>query len=811
MMRSNDGANMAIYKDSASIGTDTGGGNVDFSTGTEKFVVGGDINGFGNINADIAEMIFFDNDLTAAERAKVDRYLSYKYNISIDAENYGIDTLTGGSGADTFIWSNNSYSKGSYIDQIDDFSGTIGDGDKIDISDITSNFIYKSSATFSGTANEFIVYQGTGGDSSHSFIAFDIGGDGSSTSNAEYVIQLNNYTAANLDVAEDIIFSSSSARGTSGNDTLTTGGSGQAAQGFAGNDLITGGIGADNLFGGTGNDTIIGGYSGDSLVGGTGNDVIYADSTTFANSTVADMELWLDANNLNGDGTTGSDGSAVSTWEDLSGNNRDATQGTSNYQPIVKLDQINGHAVVRLDNNTVGQEDWLGGSAALSAGDDSYTYVAIWKSTDPDLASVFEHNNSSTSPGTRGALLTINATEYGYNGEGNDAHDIGTYANNVWQFSILERLDQDNNNVLLHEAGDPVAGTINNTTANLGVSGGYNIGRKIPTNSEFLGGDVAEIMVFSDNLTTAERDAVHAYLSNKYNLSLAGYSYGVDTLTGGTGADIFSYSGNSISNTSNVDIITDYNQSANGTYSAGEGDIVRMEYDQQLQLNATNAFTGVQNELIWRDDGSGGVYIEIDWGADSFADFRLQLQDNGTADFSQSDITSASFQFKNVIGTTGADTLNGTDGADTLDGSTGLDSLVGGSGNDVLIYEASDLASGGLVDGGDDTDTWQVDSAVTITITSSSTWDYVENIEYIDLVSGNYNSTLSISAEGLSNITDNDNDLYVQGDGNDTIISADSWTDNGSTVVDSVNYNHYTSSGYNLYIEDVIEQTLFTE
>nr|MCH9770640.1 hypothetical protein [Gammaproteobacteria bacterium] len=271
-------------------------------------------------------------------------------------------------------------------------------------------------------------------------------------------------------------------------------------------------------------------------------------------------------------------------------------------------------------------------------------------------------------------------------------------------------------------------------------------------------------------------------------------------------------------NTSNTDIITDFNQSNNGVYTSAEGDKIRFEFDQTLQINSGNSFSGVQHELIWKDDGSGGVYIEIDWGGDSSADFRLQLKDIGTADFSQSDISSANFEFRRVTGTSSADTINGTSGADTLDGANGndtldgnagLDSLLGGAGDDLLIYDASDIASGGLVDGGADTDTWQVEAAVTITITSSSTWDYIDNLEYIDLVDGNHNSVLNISANGLSNITDSDNDLYVKGGANDTVSTADSWTSSGTSVVDSITYNHYTASGYDIFIQQGVVQSDF--
>ena len=66
-------------------------------------------------------------------------------------------------------------------------------------------------------------------------------------------------------------------------------------------------------------------------------------------------------------------------------------------------------------------------------------------------------------------------------------------------------------------------------------------------------------------MTDANQSTVNQYLSYKYGIALDGESFGVDTLTGGTGSDTFEWSDNSLSNTSNTDIITDFNQSA-GSY-----------------------------------------------------------------------------------------------------------------------------------------------------------------------------------------------------------------------------------------------------
>ncbi|HAA30966.1 MAG TPA: hypothetical protein DCE56_28755 [Cyanobacteria bacterium UBA8553] len=64
--------------------------------------------------------------------------------------------------------------------------------------------------------------------------------------------------------------------GTSGNDNLNGGNSGEIFYGFAGNDNINAGEGNNNLYGGDGNDTLNSGSGDDILNGGDDNDSIYA-------------------------------------------------------------------------------------------------------------------------------------------------------------------------------------------------------------------------------------------------------------------------------------------------------------------------------------------------------------------------------------------------------------------------------------------------------------------------------------------------------------------------------------------------------
>ena len=62
--------------------------------------------------------------------------------------------------------------------------------------------------------------------------------------------------------------------GTSGNDSITTGGGNDSINALGGDDTVTSGSGNDTIVGGTGNDSLTGGSGQDSLTGDQGNDSV---------------------------------------------------------------------------------------------------------------------------------------------------------------------------------------------------------------------------------------------------------------------------------------------------------------------------------------------------------------------------------------------------------------------------------------------------------------------------------------------------------------------------------------------------------
>lgn len=66
----------------------------------------------------------------------------------------------------------------------------------------------------------------------------------------------------------------------------------------------------------------------------------------FSPDSITGLQVWLDASQITGL----SDGAAVATWSDLSGNGRNATQASAGARPTYQTNELNGLPVVRFDD-----------------------------------------------------------------------------------------------------------------------------------------------------------------------------------------------------------------------------------------------------------------------------------------------------------------------------------------------------------------------------------------------------------------------------------------------------------------------------
>ena len=104
------------------------------------------------------------------------------------------------------------------------------------------------------------------------------------------------------------------------------------------------------------------------------------------NSTTNRMWLKADANVYSNAGTTlATNGSLVQQWNDKSGNNINATQGTYGNRPIYQTGIINGKPAIQFTGNT-----YLDGSALGIAGTGGFSFVFVTRATSYSAGGMFD-------------------------------------------------------------------------------------------------------------------------------------------------------------------------------------------------------------------------------------------------------------------------------------------------------------------------------------------------------------------------------------------------------------------------------------
>lgn len=140
----------------------------------------------------------------------------------------------------------------------------------------------------------------------------------------------------------------------------------------------------------------------------------------------------------------------------------------------------------------------------LVAGDDTYTYYAIWTPTTNGNCVVCEQNGSGDS--RRACLLQTDQLKYGFNGQGNDAHYMVSLVTNVKRRTVMMcNHTLSTNNVEIYDEGVLYKAT-SSAPVNLNVGSDiFIIGRK-SNGTEYMTGQINEVIV--TNNTAFEREAL---------------------------------------------------------------------------------------------------------------------------------------------------------------------------------------------------------------------------------------------------------------------------------------------------------------
>jgi hypothetical protein len=408
--------------------------------------------------------------------------------------------------------------------------------------------------------------------------------------------------------------------------------------------------------------TLAGSYEGSNVTGGKGDDVIYADGPPFTKSTFPGLILWLDASDSTSMAmkpatqpplgeTKGELKPYISQWMDKSGTGNHATIMCSetNFRfEQVPIGKQNPRANVSLEQN---------GNCLQVPNLDSNQFTVYFVHAGGKPFSLFSTNDSGWQvaldqpPGQNGFFMsklggtvTKSKLKTSY-GEPQEIFGV-TYDGKAATFYSTKQGEEK-----VTYKGDGFNST----------GGNYTFGPP--------GMSAAEVLVFNTALTPQNRAILHEYLAHKYHISLPGKKIGVNMLTGGLGADKFTWTENSnfdapgtdrlvydstgrvldivnsygpqtfiwdgmkLTNVT-IDHITDFSGAASGQYD--KIDISAFELAGNVQVTGLGSLTGIPNQLAWFQSTLNTI-VQFDRTGDRKPDWEIVLESFNAIDLKPED------------------------------------------------------------------------------------------------------------------------------------------------------------------------------
>ena len=231
-------------------------------------------------------------------------------------------------------------------------------------------------------------------------------------------------------------------------------------------------------------------------------------------SGAGNLTLWFDANTIGQ-----ANASNLTTWADQSGYGNTANAVAGN-EPVFRTNTLNGYPVVRFEEANV-----------------DYLRVQDAASLRPNTISVFvvgSYTNLSATWAPFVLKTTSWAWDDGYgiarfNAQGNIEGFVNDYNTNFVSSAVnfntpsILTMEYDKSDVQTYF--DEVLQGTDNYTPNIGNSNNFlylgitpNVAGTGVTNS--LDGDIAEVILFNQDINDAQRIIIHNYLSAKYDISL---------------------------------------------------------------------------------------------------------------------------------------------------------------------------------------------------------------------------------------------------------------------------------------------------
>ncbi len=216
------------------------------------------------------------------------------------------------------------------------------------------------------------------------------------------------------------------------------------------------------------------------------------DSPAFSPSQISGLALWLDASTI-----SLVDGATVSTWRDQGSSANDLT--TAVGSPIFKTSIRNGKPVVRF----TGSQRMSKATAVLSS-KSSLSIFFVFCPTSTVINIPFEQGVSDFSMESTGSLNSV----FYVNNTGAATGPSASVQNQFEYKSVLA-----NGNTITHYRNG-IAGIAANYSGNTGTAA-FNLGSR-SNNSFATSMDMAELIIYDNNIGNTNRQLIERYLISKY-------------------------------------------------------------------------------------------------------------------------------------------------------------------------------------------------------------------------------------------------------------------------------------------------------
>ncbi len=236
------------------------------------------------------------------------------------------------------------------------------------------------------------------------------------------------------------------------------------------------------------------------------------------------LMLWLDSNDLDGDGSSEGSSEAgvvdgkVATWVDKSSSDYDVTQGDAGLRPTFVTSGINGKPVVRFDG-TADSGNLLENTNTTSLLKTGMTFFAVAQPFNSDkIYSLYSQGQGNTTTVTWAGTHTNQELIYQVNNTGASTElstENAWTANQPFIFTITSS-GTAAGDTFLYSNGTDVSGTQTATASP--STGPITIGSQHSRTDRFLNGYIAEILIYDRVLSPAELNDVGYYLEQSWDI-----------------------------------------------------------------------------------------------------------------------------------------------------------------------------------------------------------------------------------------------------------------------------------------------------